>query len=177
MYVVDITRTDKNSFETDMLVGKFSMDAKLKTINYICDYALVNYNINIEKEDLDYYLNLDFFSLKQFLINHSGIEINNDLIIQSLKTDKDNCLFVKKYSLLDDDFPIIYVFNNNDIKKANQVKKFLINDFLISEQSNVDLINYFDKLNSDYKNSSLYCDIYYPEKQNIFSSCKNNMTF
>ena len=52
MQVVDITRIDSdNNFESDMLVGRYSSDAKTKTINYICDYAFANFNIKIDKSN------------------------------------------------------------------------------------------------------------------------------
>ena len=64
MQVVNITRVDNNTFESDILVGKYSMDAKTKTLNYIYDYALANCNLDIDKELLDSNLDMNMFSLK-----------------------------------------------------------------------------------------------------------------
>ena len=89
MYVVDITRDD--DLENDMLIGNDSMSAKSKTINYIMDYVFANYNISLNKDVLDQNLNIDRFSLKQFLNENYKINIKNDLKIQAVPTDKDNC--------------------------------------------------------------------------------------
>ena len=107
MYVVDITRDD--DLENDMLIGNDSMSAKSKTINYIMNYVFANYNINLNKDVLDQNLNIDRFSLKQFLNDNYKININNDLKIQSIPTDKEHCLFLKAINN-QDDFPSLYTF-------------------------------------------------------------------
>lgn len=137
MYVVDITRDNK---DTDMLCGNDSMDAKAKTINYIIDYTFANYNIYINKEVLDQSLNIELFSLKSFLQNNYSMSIDNDLIIQSIPTDKNHCLFLK-YMDKNTDIPIIYNFHKKDIKVAQSCMRYLVNDALINEYQN-DLAEY-----------------------------------
>ena len=144
MYVIDITR-DYSS--TDMLCGHNSMDAKNKTLNYIIDYALANHNISIDKDLLDQYLNIDSFSLNNFLNENYSTSIDNDLIIQSMVVDKDNCLFVK-YMDEKTDVPLLYAFNKKDINVAHNVLTFLVNDGLIQKYK--DNLSEYDRMKLDY---------------------------
>ena len=98
MYVVDITRVNKNKYDSDMLVGKMTTDTKTKTINYIIDYALANLQIAIDLELLDKELNMDLFFLKPFIKNNYGIDIKDDIIVQSLSANKNNCVFLKLFN-------------------------------------------------------------------------------
>lgn len=148
MYVVDITRDD--DLENDMLIGNDSMSAKSKTINYIMDYVFANYNINLNKDVLDQNLNIDRFSLKQFLNDNYKINIKNDLKIQAVPTDKDNCLFLKSINS-QDDFPSLYTFSNKNKKQAQAYMKYLINDALINKYQ--DDISEYDRLRVDYNKS------------------------
>lgn len=148
MYVVDITRDD--DLENDMLIGNDSMSAKSKTINYIMDYVFANYNINLNKDVLDQNLNIDRFSLKQFLNDNYKININNDLKIQSIPTDKEHCLFLKAINN-QDDFPSLYTFSNKNKKQAQAYMKYLINDTLINKYQ--DDISEYDRLRVDYNKS------------------------
>lgn len=132
MYAVDITRCgifDSN----DMLFGKNSIDAKAKTIKYISDYAFANYNINIDKNILDRCLDMNSFSLKSFLSSNYDISIKNDLLIQSLYTDKDKSLFVKFFDRSKNDMPNVYAFKQKEEKRASALLSFLINDSLIKK--------------------------------------------
>ena len=148
MYVVDITRDD--DLENDMLIGNDSMSAKSKTINYIMNYVFANYNINLNKDVLDQNLNIDRFSLKQFLNDNYKININNDLKIQAVPTDKDNCLFLKAINN-QDDFPSLYTFSNKNKKQVQAYMKYLINDALINKYQ--DDISEYDRLRVDYNKS------------------------
>ena len=148
MYVVDITRDD--DLENDMLIGNDSMSAKSKTINYIMDYVFANYNINLNKDVLDQNLNIDRFSLKQFLNDNYKINIKNDLKIQAVPTDKDNCLFLKSINS-QDDFPSLYTFSNKNKKQVQAYMKYLINDALINKYQ--DDISEYDRLRVDYNKS------------------------
>ena len=148
MYVVDITRDD--DLENDMLIGNDSMSAKSKTINYVMDYVFANYNINLNKDVLDQNLNIDRFSLKQFLNDNYKINIKNDLKIQAVPTDKDNCLFLKTINN-QDDFPSLYTFSNKNKKQAQAYMKYLINDALINKYQ--DDISEYDRLRVDYNKS------------------------
>lgn len=148
MYVVDITRDD--DLENDMLIGNDSMSAKSKTINYVMDYVFANYNINLNKDVLDQNLNIDRFSLKQFLNDNYKINIKNDLKIQAVPTDKDNCLFLKTINN-QDDFPSLYTFSNKNKKQAQAYMKYLINDALINKYQ--DDISEYDRLRIDYNKS------------------------
>ena len=148
MYVVDITRDD--DLENDMLIGNDSMSAKSKTINYIMDYVFANYNINLNKDVLDQNLNIDRFSLKQFLNDNYKINIKNDLKIQAVPTDKDHCLFLKSINS-QDDFPSLYSFSNKNKKQAQAYMKYLINDALINKYQ--DDISEYDRLRVDYNKS------------------------
>ena len=148
MYVVDITRDD--DLENDMLIGNDSMSAKSKTINYVMDYVFANYNINLNKDVLDQNLNIDRFSLKQFLNDNYKINIKNDLKIQAVPTDKDHCLFLKSINI-QDDFPSLYTFSNKNKKQAQAYMKYLINDALINKYQ--DDISEYDRLRVDYNKS------------------------
>ena len=148
MYVVDITRDD--DLENDMLIGNDSMSAKTKTINYIMDYVFANYNINLNKDVLDQNLNIDRFSLKQFLNDNYKINIKNDLKIQSIPTDKEHCLFLKAINN-QNDFPSLYTFSNKNKKQAQAYMKYLINDALINKYQ--DDISEYDRLRIDYNKS------------------------
>lgn len=149
MYVIDITRD--NTF-TDMLCGNNSMDAKNKTLDYVIDYALANYDILIKKELLDQYLNLDSFSLNKFLNENYSISVEKDLIIQSIITDKDNCLFVK-YIDEKTDVPTLYAFNKKDKDVAHTILTFLVNDGLIDKYK--DDLSEYDKRKLSYNQKNM----------------------
>lgn len=164
MYVVDITRVNKNNYDSDMLVGKMTTDTKTKTMNYIIDYTLANLQIAIDPELLDKELNMDLFFLKPFIKDNYNLDIKDDLIIQSINANKDNCVFVKQFNYNKDPYPYIYQFDKNKINLANSYMAYLINDSLISSLSDeekldeydnkkVDLNN-FDKMSYVYNNSS-----------------------
>lgn len=129
MYVVDITRDYNN---TDMLVGNDSMAAKNKTINYVMEYALANYNLFIDRGVLDQNLNMSQFSLNKFLNEYYSIGIDRDLLIQSIPVDKKHCLFLK-YKDEKSDFPVLYSFRKNEMKYAQSLMRFLVNDALIEK--------------------------------------------
>ena len=163
MYIVDITRNK----ETDILCGNNSMDTKNKIINYVYDYVLANYNYHIDKQILDKDLDIKIFSLKDFLINNYSITIDEDLDIQTIYTNKDNCIILK---YMDDKTttPILFNFNKNDLNKAYSYMQFLINDSLIDQlQNNLQIYddiklvnnkctNKFNKYNINSEIISLY---------------------
>ena len=163
MYIVDITRNK----ETDILCGNNSMDTKNKIINYVYDYVLANYNYHIDKQILDKDLDIKIFSLKDFLINNYSITIDEDLVIQTIYTNKDNCIILK---YMDDKTttPILFNFNKNDLNKAYSYMQFLINDSLIDQlQNNLQIYddiklvnnkctNKFNKYNINSEITSLY---------------------
>lgn len=171
MQVIDITRVKDNDFESDFLVGKYSMDAKTKTIKYICDYALANYKLNIDKELLDSNLDMNMFSLKNFVKSNYDLDIKQDLIIQSVNATKDNCVFVKQYNKDIDEYPTIYQFNKDEIKKAKTYMAFLVNDSLINMLNNDDRLNEyedrkldlnsFEKMSYSYNNSNFEMNTLY----------------
>lgn len=132
MYVIDITRT-KDELDSDMLVGKDSMDAKRKTMNYISNFVFANYNINIDKDLLDESLNIDLFSLKDFMITNYNLVPDKNLIIQAKSTDKDHCLFVKFFDEDVDEYPTLYILNKKDEKKAKTIMAYIVNDELINK--------------------------------------------
>lgn len=166
MYVVDITREDNS---TDMLVGNDSMSAKSKTINYVMDYVFANYNINLNKDVLDQNLNLDRFSLQQFLNDNYNLKLDHDLKIQAIPTSKDHCLFLK-YMDNTTDFPLLYSFDNKDIKKARALMTFLVNDSLINKYQ--DNLEEYDRLRIDYDHSKQLLGRYMP-KENINTEIVN----
>lgn len=166
MYVVDITREDNS---TDMLVGNDSMSAKSKTLNYVMDYVFANYNINLNKDVLDQNLNLDRFSLQQFLNDNYNLKLDHDLKIQAIPTSKDHCLFLK-YMDNNTDFPLLYSFDNKDIKKARALMTFLINDSLINKYQ--DNLEEYDRLRIDYDHSKQLLGRYMP-KENINTEIVN----
>lgn len=159
MYVVDITRDD---FNTDMLIGHDSMNAKNKTINYIMDYVFANYNISLNKDLLDQNLNISRFSLKQFLNNNYNLNIDTDLKIQAFPTDKEHCLFVK-YIDDNNEFPLFYSFNKKDIKKARALMVFLINDSLINRYR--DNLEEYERLKVDNKMGKILLTSYMPKEK------------
>ena len=137
MYVVDITRCG-NIDENDMLFGNNSMDAKTKVIDYIINYALANCNINIDKNILDQNLDMNSFSLKEFMKSNYKIIIDKDLLIQSSYTNKDRCLFIKFFNKNKDAMPSIYALEKNEEQKASVLLSFLVNDALIDKyQDNI----------------------------------------
>lgn len=154
MYVIDITR---DYGTTDMLCGNNSMDAKNKTLNYIIDYALANYNVDIDKNDLDQSLDLKSFSLKEFMKDNYSISVDNDLKIQSIVTDKDNCLFVK-YQDETTDIPLLYTFNKKQMNVASNVLTFLVNDGLIQKYK--DNISEYERMKLDYDRKTLSASNY-----------------
>lgn len=166
MYVVDITREDNS---TDMLVGNDSMSAKSKTINYVMDYVFANYNINLNKDVLDQNLILDRFSLQQFLNDNYNLKLDHDLKIQAIPTSKDHCLFLK-YMDNNTDFPLLYSFDNKDIKKARALMTFLVNDSLINKYQ--DNLEEYDRLRIDYDHSKQLLGRYMP-KENINTEIVN----
>ena len=166
MYVVDITREDNS---TDMLIGNDSMSAKSKTINYVMDYVFANYNINLNKDVLDQNLNLDRFSLQQFLNDNYNLKLDHDLKIQAIPTSKDHCLFLK-YMDNNTDFPLLYSFDNKDIKKARALMTFLVNDSLINKYQ--DNLEEYDRLRIDYDHSKQLLGRYMP-KENINTEIVN----
>lgn len=162
MYVVDITRDYNN---TDMLCGNDSMDAKTKTINYVMDYVLANYNISLDRDVLDQNLNMNEFSLNKFLSENYSMMVDNDLLIQSIPVDKKHCLFLK---YMDDksDFPTLYSFHKKDMKNAQSVLRFLVNDALIdkyqdnlSEYERLKIKDDRTILDSTYPKSGINCKI------------------
>ena len=148
MYVIDITR---DNHRTDMLCGNNSMDAKNKTLDYVIIYALANYNISIDKDLLDQHLNIESFSLNNFLKENYSISIDDDLIIQSLITDKNNCLFVK-YEDERTDIPLLYTFNKKELDVAHNILTFLVNDGLINKYK--DDLSEYEKRKLDYKSKT-----------------------
>ena len=149
MYVVDITRCG-NIDENDMLFGNNSMDAKTKVIDYIINYALANCNINIDKNILDQNLDMNSFSLKEFMKSNYKIIIDKDLLIQSLYTNKDRCLFIKFFNKNKDAMPSIYALEKNEEQKASVLLSFLVNDALIDKYQ--DNIAEYEKYKSKEKN-------------------------
>lgn len=171
MYVVDITRCGESNLN-DILIGNNSMNAKQKIINYITDYVLANYNFQIDETVLDENLKIELFDLKDFLKNNYFVKIDNDLIIQSIITDKDNCLFVKFYDK-NEKIPIVYSLHKNDIKNAQILMCYLINDRLIMKYE--DNLKKYEKeklnYNTDIKNfvsNNINCQIISLYKNGIF---------
>lgn len=135
MYVIDITRGDGWDIN-DMMVGRDSMDAKSKTINYIMEYALANCNISIDKDVLDQNLNMKSFSLREFMKSNYSMDVKQDLLIQSIPTDKDHCLFVKHFDRNIDTMPNLYIFNKKEEKQAMSTLSYLMNESLIKKYEN-----------------------------------------
>lgn len=152
MYIIDITRGDERDYN-DMMVGRDSMDAKSKTINYIMDYVLANCNICLDKDILDQNLNMKEFSLREFLKNNYSINIKQDLLIQSIPTDKNHCLFVKHFDRNIDSMPSIYVFNKNEEKQARSTLVYLVNDSLIKKYE--DNLEQYDKNKLDINKNNV----------------------
>ena len=166
MYVVDITRTN-DELDSDMLVGRDSMDAKSKTINYISDFALAHYNISIDRNLLDQSLNIELFSLKDFMKNNYNVVLDKDLIIQATPTDKDHCLFVKFFNEKLDAFPTIYMLNKDELNKAHNIMSYLVNDELITQ--NKDDLSIYEKNKLDFNNKNIDSYSYAGVKCNIVS--------
>ena len=152
MIVVDITRGSKN----DIILGKNSMDAKKKVINYVQEYLLANHHINFSKETLDHKINIERFSLQEFLASYS-VKTLSDLKIQAVATDKEHCLFLK-FNDNQNDFPKFYCFGKKDMQKAQAYMRYLVNESLLKKLEN-NLDNY-DKLK--IKNDEMVVSTSYP---------------
>ncbi len=152
MYAVDITRF-KDEVNTDMLLGKDSMDAKRKTIRYIQEYALAKYDISLPLDEIDKNLNMDLFSFKKFMSESYSIEVKNDLMIQSYYTDKDHCLFVKFYNDDLDLAPDLTILHKDELEKARSILIFAINDSLVFKYINE--ITRYDEKKLSYKDKSI----------------------
>lgn len=155
MYIVDITRDLNN---TDMLCGNDSMDAKTKTINYIMDFMLVNYNLSLNRNLLDQNLDMRSFSLNKFLRENYSMGLDRDLLIQSLPVDKKHCLFLK-YKDDSMEFPAIYPFRKNEMKKVQGMMRFLVNDSLIEKYQ--DNLSEYERLKM--KDDNVILDSTYPK--------------
>lgn len=133
MYVIDITRGSEN----DIILGKTSMDAKEKIINYVQEYLLANHHINFSKETLDNKINIERFSLQEFLASYS-VKTFYDLKIQAVATDKEHCLFLK-FINNQNEFPKFYCFGKKDMSKAQAFMRYLVNESLLEKlQDNLD---------------------------------------
>lgn len=152
MYAVDITRF-KDETNTDLLLGKDSMDAKRKTIKYIQEYSLAKYDILLPRDIVDRNLDMDFFSFKKFMVENYNIKVENDLMIKSYYTDKDNCIFVKTYNDDLDIPPEIIILHKNELEKARSILIFAINDSLIFKY--LDNISKYDENKLSYKDKSI----------------------
>lgn len=130
MYAVDITRF-KDETNTDLLLGKDSMDAKRKAIRYIQEYSLAKYDIFLSRDIIDRNLDMNFFSFKKFMLENYYVEVENDLMMQTYYTDKDNCLFVKTYNDDLDIPPDMIILHKDELEKARSILIFAINDSLI----------------------------------------------
>lgn len=152
MYVIDITRGDSWD-SNDMMVGRDSMDAKSKTINYIMEYVLANCNISLDKDVLDQNLNMKSFSLREFMKNNYFMDVNQDLLIQSIPTDKEHCLFVKHFDRNVDTTPNLYIFNKKEEKKAKSTLSYLMNESLIKKYE--DNLNLYEQKKFDVKHPNV----------------------
>lgn len=152
MYVIDITRDD--DFTTnDMLVGKDSIDAKSKTMNYIMDYALANCNLYIGRDLLDQNLDMNSFSLKEFIKSNYLQDIEKDLLIQNIITDKEHCLFVKHFDSNIDIMPNVYIFDKGQEKLAKSTLAYLVNESLLNKYE--DNLELYEEQKYDIKNPRL----------------------
>ncbi len=170
MYVVNITR---KSNDNDVLCGNDSMDAKSKTINYIMDYALANYNLFINRDLLDQNLDTSLFSFKSFLRKNYSISTNDDLIIQGVHTDKNHCIFVKFFNERIDDFPTIYTVGKHDLNKARNIMAYIVNDELIKKFP--DDLDSFEKNRVSFNDKNIYSYSYEGVNCNIISLYKNGL--
>lgn len=128
MYVIDITR---GGTDDDLMLGKDSMDAKRKTIDYIIDYVFANCCIYLDRDVLDQNLDMTGFSLKKFMKHYYQIKLNEDLKIVSFPTEKDKLLLIKVYNLKKTPFPYFHAFPSMCKILARDMNRFLINDYLI----------------------------------------------
>lgn len=161
MYIVDITRGEEYT-NNDMLVGKNSMDAKRKTINYIYNYVLANLNVSIDKDLIDKNIIYDMFSLKRFMLENYNITIKNELTLHILPAEKENCLFVKYYDKEKLGAPFLITLSKDDYKKAMSLLTYFVNDSLIYKYK--DNLEEYEKrkLNGEsisYSSSTINCEI------------------
>ncbi|MBQ8891315.1 MAG: hypothetical protein IJ068_00410 [Bacilli bacterium] len=172
MFAIDITRNEEDVI-SDMIIGKDSMDAKRKIMNYITEYCFANYGLFFKEDILDQYLDINSFSLKKFLNVIYSITIDKDLLIQSIATDKDNCLFVKSYTPDKQEFPSLHTFNKNDLSTARSLINFLINDALILEYR--DDLSSYEKLKNELKDKNINQFFHKNMKFEIVSLYKNGL--
>lgn len=150
MYIVDITRINKDNYESDMLFGNLTTDAKTKTIDYIIDYALVNCNIRIDKKFLDNELDIKRFSLKSFIKDTYHLDVEQDLLIQAFPFLKEDKCVLKNYDKEKDAFPSIHVFEDEKLSKSYMA--YLINDSLINSLAEEDKLDNYEKEKVDIHN-------------------------
>lgn len=78
---------------------------------------------------------MDLFFLKPFIKDNYNINIKDDLIIQSIDANKDNCVFVKQFNYNKNPYPYIYQSDKNKINLADSYMAYLIYNSLISALS------------------------------------------
>lgn len=78
---------------------------------------------------------MDLFLLKPFIKDNYNINIKDDLIIQSIDANKDNCVFVKQFNYNKNPYPYIYQLDKNKINLADSYMAYLIYNSLISALS------------------------------------------
>ncbi|MBE6152751.1 MAG: hypothetical protein E7166_00795 [Firmicutes bacterium] len=150
MYVIDITRSDNYSVENDLMFGKRSSDTKEKIINYIHNYAIANCDgLHLDKDILDEQVNIELFSLRDYLLQENNICIDKDLIIQSIPTTPEKCLIVKCFNNEYDKVPAIYLFHNNQKNRASGLMAYFINDSLITTLNNENKLEEYEKNKKD----------------------------
>lgn len=150
MYLIDITREIDN--KNDLMFGKKLDDSINKIISYIYDYCLANCGISINKGDLKNNINFKHFSLKEFMLNNYSYYLKDDLIIQTIPTDKDRNIVVKYYNKNSNELPSIYLFKQNEVKLAKGLMAYMINEELINKFSNENNFKEYEKNKKDINN-------------------------
>ena len=82
---------------------------------------LISWNVNglravINKGFKEFFSEIDKYAIRSYCAIHN---INNDLKIQSIPTDKEHCLFLKAINN-QDDFPSLYTFSNKNKKQGRR---------------------------------------------------------
>ncbi len=139
-----------------------NIQAREKVVKYIKNYITAHINISVDYNLINDELNMEFFSLKEFLENFFGIESNADLIIQTINISDNYNLIFKTVGMLDDNLysDVCAMMGNNksNLEQAKEISKCLLKDKLIQvfgEDDKLDLLKEYDNFIPEFNDSSM----------------------
>lgn len=147
----------------------------VKTADYINDYTLANYNISLNKEKLYSELLNNQFSLKKHIEQNFNKTITNDLKIQVFDSNKNDCIFLKFFDYNTNEFPIIYMYQKDEINIVKEHFKFLYNDNLIQTLLLNNQLNLYDELKIAKLSSPTTDIVFKKDNYEITNLSKSNL--